>query len=236
LRYLIHKWFWSALDWIYPPSCAGCGMTDTRWCQDCLAKIQVIMPPLCETCGEHLPNGKICSNCIITPLQITSLRSWACFSDPLRKAIHQLKYYRNVGLGDYFSDYLSDVLVTAGWAIDVVIPVPLGVARRKVRGYNQASLLALPLALKFDLSFQPKILSRIRETISQTELNFMQRQENVAGAFYAPRGLVDGKNILIIDDVTTSGSTLNSCGDALFSAGAANVYGLTLARAGKKPE
>jgi ComF family protein len=134
------------------------------------------------------------------------------------------------------SENLSDVLVSTDWEIDIVIPVPLGVARRKERGYNQASLLARPIALMFDYSYQPNILSRTRETISQTELNFKQRKENVAGAFDAPGGLVNGKNILIVDDVRTSGSTLNSCADALFRAGAKNVYGLTLASASQKPE
>lgn len=233
MRYLIYKWFWSTLDVIFPPSCAGCGALGKHWCQICQAEVQLILPPFCEICGEHIQNRNTCSNCNKNPLEITSLRSWARFSDPLRKAIHQLKYDRNIGLGDYFSEFLSDVLISTGWKIEVVIPVPLGVARRRERGYNQASLLAKPIALKFDYSYQPTILSRTRETISQTKLNNRQRKENVAGAFFAPDGLINGKSVLIVDDVTTSGSTLNSCADALFQAGAETVYGLTLARAGQ---
>jgi len=115
--------------------------------------------------------------------------------------------------------------------VNIIVPVPLGVARRKERGYNQASLLAKPLALCFNIPYQEKALFRIRETESQVSLSREQRQQNVSEAFQAKSQLVRGKRVLVIDDVTTSGSTLDACADALLKADADRVYGLTLARA-----
>jgi ComF family protein len=117
------------------------------------------------------------------------------------------------------------------WVIDIVIPVPLGSQRERQRGYNQAALIALPLALKLQLPYNPRILKRIRETQSQVELSLKERQINLEGAFHAQRQPIDGKQILIIDDVTTSGSTLNACAEALIEVGAKAVYGLTIAQA-----
>lgn len=126
---------------------------------------------------------------------------------------------------------MLEVLDNSGWIIDLVIPVPLGVARQKERGYNQASLLALPLALKRRYRFVPKALSRTRETRSQVDLNREERKQNVSGAFTARAEIVKGKSVLVVDDVTTSGATLDACADALLEAGAKEVYGLTLAQA-----
>ena len=111
------------------------------------------------------------------------------------------------------------------------MPVPLGNKREKQRGYNQAALIAKPLASSLQLPYNPQILSRTRETISQVELSLKERQQNVNDAFQANRQQIQEKNILVIDDVTTSGSTLNACAKALIANGAKAVYGLTVARA-----
>jgi ComF family protein len=113
----------------------------------------------------------------------------------------------------------------------MVTPVPLSVARQAERGYNQASLLARPLALAASLPFQPQALRKIRETPSQVGLTVEQRRGNVRDAFQANPGMVSKKIVLVIDDVTTSGATFEACSWALFEAGARKVYGLTLARA-----
>jgi len=118
------------------------------------------------------------------------------------------------------------------WEIDVVIPVPLGVARQAERGYNQAALLARPIAWNFNWEYNPRALSRTRETRTQVGLNFEQRRENVAEAFQASHVSISGKHVLVVDDVTTSGATMDACASALEKAGAQQVYGFTLARAG----
>jgi ComF family protein len=124
-----------------------------------------------------------------------------------------------------------DCLQNLHWQVDTVIPVPLGIARFAERGYNQASLLARPLAWGLGLDFLPGVLSRVRETRSQVDLTGAERKLNVKGAFQANRDLIAGRKILIIDDVATSGATIDACATALLEGGACQVYGLTLARA-----
>jgi ComF family protein len=117
------------------------------------------------------------------------------------------------------------------WEVDLVVPVPLSQARFRERGYNQAALLALPLALSCRIRYNSKTLTRIRETASQVGLSAQRRQENVIDAFLAERISAQGKRILLVDDVATTGATLDACAKALMLAGAQNVLCLTLARA-----
>jgi len=109
--------------------------------------------------------------------------------------------------------------------------VPLSKQRLKERGYNQAAMLAKPLALGLGVPFQPKALQRRRNTRSQVGLSRKERRRNVAGAFWASPDWISGKAVVVVDDVATSGSTLDACAEALWRAGASNVFGLTLARA-----
>jgi ComF family protein len=121
------------------------------------------------------------------------------------------------------------------WSLDLITSVPLGLVRFKERGYNQANLLARPIALFYKVPFSSRALSRIRETRTQVGLSVMERNENMSGAFQAKKGLVRGKNILVVDDVATSGATLNACAKALLDNGASKVYGFSLARAVYSP-
>jgi ComF family protein len=115
--------------------------------------------------------------------------------------------------------------------VDLVVPVPVSLSRRSERGYNQAALLARPIALFYGLDYRPKALMKLRETRSQVGLTVEERKANVDDAFFGEQRIVKGKNILVVDDVTTSGATLNACAHVLRNAGAEEVYCLTLARA-----
>ncbi|MFC1997026.1 ComF family protein [Chloroflexota bacterium] len=141
-----------------------------------------------------------------------------------------MKYRKNIGLGVSLAQHLVSLFYQYNWPIDLVAPVPLGKERQKQRGYNQAALLAQPLAHELNLPYNPRILRRIKETKSQIELSFIERQNNVQDAFQATHHGLQGKQILVIDDVATSGSTLNACADALMKVGSEAVIGLTLAR------
>jgi ComF family protein len=231
VRYRLYQSLWIALDWVFPPNCGGCGKLGIRWCPDCNQKTRKIESPICHICGQQISKGDVCHSCKKQTPSFEALRSWAVFEGPIRECLHKLKYRGNLALGEAMSRPLIDLQQHMKWDINMVIPVPLGEARYKERGYNQASLLAKPLALKLQVSNPSKALIRKRETPSQVNLNREQRKTNVADAFKADPDQVFRKSILVIDDVTTSGSTLDSCASALRAAGAENVYGLTLARA-----
>lgn len=228
--YKLYQLAWTALDWIYPPTCGGCHQRGARWCPDCQERVTLISPPVCEHCGEPYPEGRLCPHCRSHPQAYTALRSWARFTGPLRNAVHRLKYRGEMRLGEALAKPLIDYFRILNWKVDLVVPVPLGVARQVQRGYNQAALIARPIALSERISYQPDALRKVKPTRSQVGLSRAERLLNVAEAFLAEGKMVAHQRILLIDDVTTSGATIEACSKTLFQAGAAEVYGLTLAR------
>jgi len=225
---------WAALDWLYPPDCGGCGQPGSRWCPACQAGAQVIGANLCPICGQHQPAGAICQSCAKNHPAFLAIRSWAVYQGTLREAIHRLKYKHDIALAEALAVHLIEVYDRMQWTVDLITAVPLGSKRLLERGYNQAGMLARPLAFYEQKSFAPDAIRRIRETDTQVRLGPAERRANVHNAFEANTSLVSGKVVLVIDDVTTTGATIESCAQALRGAGAAGVYGLTLARAGRQ--
>jgi ComF family protein len=135
-----------------------------------------------------------------------------------------------MGLGEALARPMITSIQKLNWSLNIITSVPLGLVRFKERGYNQATLLARPIALYLNIPFSTKILFRTRETKTQVGLSIIERKENMEGAFTARHELVQGKNVLVVDDVATTGATLNACAKALMDEGASNVYGFSLAR------
>jgi len=229
--YRLYQLAWGGLDWLYPPSCGGCGQARARWCIGCQQRTEILPEAVCQICGDVIDQPGICVQCHEHPPAFTALRSWASFTGPVRNALHRLKYQRDIALGEILSRHLIVLLSELAWPVDFVAPVPIGVARKAERGYNQATFLALPLALAVGKAYLSNALVKTRDTRSQVGLNAVQRQENVANAFEANRRIVESHSVLIVDDVTTTGATIQACAEALLRAGARQVYGLTLARA-----
>jgi ComF family protein len=142
-----------------------------------------------------------------------------------------LKYRQDIGLGDALAVQFSGFVSNLNWPINLVVPVPLGQKRLFERGYNQVGLIARPLSLSMNLTYVPTALSRERDTRSQVGLTKLERHNNVRGAFIANRSRVKNHVVLLVDDVATTGSTLSSCAEALYAAGAQDVFAVTLARA-----
>jgi ComF family protein len=159
------------------------------------------------------------------------MRSWAVFDKPVQNALHTLKYRRNIGIGDALAVQMKKFVEFLNWDVDLLVPVPLGEKRLKERGYNQVGLVARPLAYEIGLQYAPKALWKSRETRSQVGLSISQRRENVQNAYQANPKIVNRKSILLMDDVATTGSTIQSCTQALLSAGARDIFALTIARA-----
>ncbi len=230
-RYALYRWSWAALDWLFPPTCGGCDTPGARWCGKCQQNAIRIEPPYCEICGQPTSGGELCTGCTESQPQLTAIRSYSVFGGPVRRALHRVKYRRDIALAEAITRPVISFVRDLDWDLDVVVPVPLSKERRKERGYNQADLLAKPLALGLGLRYEREAMMRMRDTRSQVDLNVVQRRENVKDAFTAEKSTFAGKTVLVVDDVATSGSTLDACAEALWQAEAKDVYGVTLARA-----
>jgi ComF family protein len=136
-----------------------------------------------------------------------------------------------MGIGESLALHMSEFIWSLGWRIDLLVPVPLGKKRLKARGYNQVELVAKPLAYEVGWQYAPTALWKSRETRTQVGLSISQRRKNVLDAYQADSEIVKRKSILLMDDVATTGSTIQSCSRALIDAGAQDVYALTIARA-----
>jgi ComF family protein len=219
------------LDLLFPPVCGGCGKLGKRWCDHCHQSLALLPESVCEICGEPQKTIGICRKCKISRPPYKVLRSWVVFKDPVRTALHKLKYRRDIGLGDALALPLAGYIDSLNWDVDVLVPVPLSPQRLSERGYNQVALIAHPLAMIYKWNYSPGALQRIKSTRSQVGLTIEQRRENVHNAFSASPRLVRNKKVLLMDDVATTGATLISASTALLDAGASNVYALTAARA-----
>jgi len=188
--------------------------------------------PLCPLCGRMVPQPtSCCSACHQHPLPLRQIRAAVPFKDAVPGLIHKMKYRGLFALTEPLSSLMVESWPVWPVPVDLVLPIPLHPKRRQKRGYNQAELLANHLCQQLRLPSEPGALRRVRDTRPQVDLNTRARQANVAGAFEAEGERVRGKEIVLIDDVCTTGSTLSAAATALLSAGAQAVSGYCLARA-----
>lgn len=227
---------WSALyrqflNLLFPPRCLGCRGPGLWLCQACLDQVPRVEPSCCSICGGQAGSDGLCSRCRTEPLHIERIRSVLYFEGVLREAVHHLKYRGCVELAQPLGQLMAEYLKEHPMLCDVVVPVPLHVTRLRERGYNQAALLAYAMARHNGLVVDERALVRERATASQVTLNAEERKLNVKDAFRCPDAGVVGKKVLLVDDVCTTGATLEACATALYEAGAQSVQALTLARA-----
>ena len=227
----IYHLAWQAADWLFPPDCAGCGKFGYRWCNACEEEIRAIHPPFCQICNQEVQKAGICGNCRSEQPAFTMLRSLGSYCGSLRSAVLKIKYKHDVGVCEIFAFKLLNLVESNKWSIDKVVAVPLNQQHLKSRGYNQAELLAKPLSWLLNTPLANDAVTRTKQTLSQVGLSADQRKLNVENAFMADPAIVSGNNILLVDDIATTCSTLNECSKALIFAGAKNVFAVTLARA-----
>ncbi|MFH0769239.1 MAG: ComF family protein [Chloroflexota bacterium] len=220
-----------ALNLLFPQRCVGCGNEGSFICYPCLRALPRVMPPLCPKCGRPEPSGILCPRCVSWQAEINGIRSPFRFDGVMRQAIHQLKYENLRALAVLLAQLLNDYLITYPIPGEVIIPVPLHWKRLKERGYNQSRLLANELGKLTKLPVVDDCLIRQHHTPPQARTATVdERYRNVANAFTCYDQRLQGKQVLLIDDVSTSGATLNACAVALKAAGATSVWGLVLAR------
>jgi competence protein ComFC len=212
---LINKNFF--LDLLFPISCLGCNCPSVWLCNDCFKTIRVYRLSIT---GNQSGN-------------LDGLWLAADYRQPLlQKLLHSYKYHFIFDLAQPLSNLLINFLKPhhRSLAVNWVIPVPLAYKRRLWRGFNQAEFLAQSVSTTFDWPFNSDLLIRQRSTRPQVGLTAVERQHNLAGAFTVKnQSAIKGKTILLVDDVFTTGATLNECSQVLRAAGAGRVYGLVVA-------
>jgi ComF family protein len=229
-KYLIFRWMLCSIDWLFPPTCGGCNRAGYSWCPDCMQRVHLLNEPVCQRCGRPVRKPGVCHACLQNPPPYKSLKSWLVYEEPIRAALLKLKYLRNFPVGDTLAGLVIPVIEKFGWPIDCVVPIPLGKRRLEERGYNQVGMIALSLAALAKWEYMPRALFRTRETNSQVGLSAQKRRENVSNAFLCGTNKVSGKTILLLDDITTTGATLQEGTKALLKGGAKDVYAFTIAR------
>jgi len=236
---------WQAtLDLLYPPRCRGCDEPgpESGLCAACLVAIPQPASPQCRICGTPFATAgagdHVCGACLKRPPLFRRARAVATYDaaatqgGPLNRLLHEFKYQRDVSLAPTLATLLGQRLPFELGDYDRIVPVPLHPARLRWRGFNQALLLARRLERTIRPRVDPFALQRPRSTPPQVGLDHDERQRNVRGAFavrkgHEPRGL----SVLLIDDVYTTGATVNECARVLRRAGAADVDVLVVAHA-----
>jgi competence protein ComFC len=236
------------LDFFFPPHCVICRHYGAWFCLDCQQEIELIHPPICHRCGSPLADsfsplpvpavGKgpnpVCRNCRTTLPRQNRLLACAYYTDPLKEAIRQFKYSDLSSLAAPLGK-----LMASGWIrfalhttdIDVIVPVPLHPSRERQRGYNQSALLARELGTHLHLPVVEGVLVRTRATAPQVDLSREERRANVRNAFSCVDGSLAGQGVLLVDDVYTSGSTMDAAYSALQKKSVSYTCAFALAKA-----
>lgn len=220
------------VNFFFPLLCVGCGRSlETRGlCAQCWSCVEFIVPPYCALCGNPFAEkgGAVCRLCLQKTPCFNSHQSLFVYGPLTRRLIFGLKYGRQRHLAYLFAHWLLPKVLD--YVVDMIVPVPLHPKKLAQRGFNQAAIMADALGILTGIPVQKKELVRHLNTPSQGFFSQDQRSENVLGAFSAPGNRVEGMRILLIDDVYTTGATLDACTAALRQSGALHVHALTLVK------
>ena len=218
------------VDLVFPQTCVHCNTEGRLLCDTCLRDAARIGGGACQTCGIQLEHGSRCGKCAESPPALTRVTAVFQFEGAIRDAVHALKYRDLRAIAPILGAELADTVSSQHRGIEVVVPVPLHRRRLRSRGYNQAELLARPVADRLGARVSTNLLTRVTDSPPQAQAkNEAARSASVRNAFAASNE-AQGKRILLIDDVATTCSTLRACGRALYRAGAKSVRAAVLAR------
>lgn len=237
----IQKAFCTVSDFIMPRRCFHCGAdapTELRYiCWDCMTKMQFVQPAYCQICGRMVAGvvgeDYVCLECLKERPAFDQARACFIYEDPIRELIHNIKYNNHIWLVPDLARLMARAasIYFDATKIEGIAFVPLYPTKYRERGFNQSELLARQLASTMHIPLLNNCLRRTEMTVSQTRLTRSMRKRNVAHVFISDwKSWLDGKRVLLVDDVMTTGATLNACAKALKDKGAASVYGLTAAR------
>lgn len=234
----------SLLRLLFPPRCAACRTfldgTSEFLCRRCLSDIPEIRPPCCSRCSYPLQSNDsnhLCGDCLASPKNCRRIDAIALYQGALHDLIVRMKYKPDERLAHHLGHWIKDRFLEKGagsidapW--DVLVPIPLHRDRLRERGFNQALLLSRPLGRMLGKKVDPFLLRKVRATPSQARLTGEERRKNMKGSFRVLEGVsVKDKICLLVDDVYTTGTTIEEAAKTLLKAGAKDVTALVLARA-----
>ena len=221
----------SVTDILYPHRCPVCEcIVDKQGeiCRECVYKVKYITEPFCMVCGKPLEQEEreLCGDC--TRKKHNFVRGVAAFAytKEIKQSIYRFKYSNRREYSAFYGDMILKLKgqIIRSWQPDVIIPVPLHPARLRKRGFNQAELVAKRLGDGLGVPVDTKILVRTVNTAPQKSLDDKERARNIKRAFQLTENIVKYKKALLVDDIYTTGATLDSCADVLLQAGVMKVY------------
>ena len=224
------------VELLYPRRCAVCDKPVDKMgryiCTKCHPKIKYVQTPFCMKCGKGLKDdsSEYCEDCENSAHVYTRCRALYEYNT-IKEAIYRLKYEGRREYADFFGKDLARKLGSEikGWKADAIIPVPLHKDREKQRGYNQAALIANVLGRELDIPVKDRLIFRKRATLAQKQLNSKERQNNLKNAFKIGQNDVKLKTVIVVDDIYTTGATMDEVARSLKRAGVKEIYCISLA-------
>lgn len=218
---------------LYPKTCYFCGeLSTSELCDKCKGKVIYIKEPRCKKCGKPVryEEQEYCQDCMKRVFHYQQGRSLWIHKEPVSCSIYQFKYHNRRIYGEFYARELFRVYgdIVRQWEIDVIVPVPLHWKRKRRRGYNQAEIIAKHLGDMLGIPVETNLVRRKYATKPQKELNDKERKKNLKDAFEVGKLKIKNKNILLVDDIYTTGSTINEISNVLWEKGQNKVWFLTI--------
>lgn len=217
------------MDFVFPARCVACRVPGHWWCGDCDATAVLIRQPACAACNRLTVRGEYCKRCSRS-FSLSGVLAGTYYRGPVTAALKALKYRHATQLAPALAAFQIVALARLRTLRrSILVPLPLHPARLRQRGHNQAYLLANPISRATGIPLRTD-LGRIRNTRSQTGLTRQQRLINTAGAFRWLGPPLEGETVVLVDDIYTTGATLDAAAEACRRAGARQVWGLVVAK------
>lgn len=227
----MHTIMKNLLDCFYPPRCPICDEVlppGLLICEDCRTEAVPVAEPVCKKCGKPIENGEreYCSDCAGKKHVYRQGKAVFLYKAGMKKSMYRFKYSNRREYAQFYAKQAAQI--HGDWIrrkqIEVIVPIPMYSRKKRRRGYNQAEVFARALGKELGIPVDADIVRRIRDTVPQKELNDKGRQYNLKNAFQLAPNIVEYSQILLVDDIYTTGSTMDAVATVLLSGGIQNIY------------